>query len=37
MPGSFIDTNVLVYVASSDTKKANRAEAIIAGGGAISV
>jgi predicted nucleic acid-binding protein len=37
MPGSFFDTNVLVYIASSDVKKADKTEAIIAGGGAISV
>jgi predicted nucleic acid-binding protein len=37
MPGSFFDTNVLVYIASSDAGKADRTEAIIAGGGAISV
>jgi predicted nucleic acid-binding protein len=37
MPGSFFDTNVLVYVASADAGKADRAEAMIAGGGAISV
>ena len=37
MPGSFIDTNVLVYVASGDPVKAERAEKIIADGGAISV
>ena len=37
MPGSFIDTNVLVYVASGDPVKAERAEKIIAGGGTISV
>lgn len=37
MPGSFFDTNVLVYVVSSDTAKADRAEAAIAGGGDISV
>jgi predicted nucleic acid-binding protein len=37
MPGSFFDTNVLVYIASSDPVKADRAEAIIASGGAISV
>jgi predicted nucleic acid-binding protein len=36
MPGSFIDTNVLVYLASGDAAKADQAEAIIAGG-AISV
>lgn len=38
MPGSFIDTNVLVYLASSDPAKADRAESIIGtGGGIISV
>ena len=37
MPGSFIDTNVLAYVASDDPVKANRAEAVIANGGTISV
>jgi predicted nucleic acid-binding protein len=37
MPGSFFDTNVLLYVASSDVVKADRAEEIIAGGGTISV
>jgi predicted nucleic acid-binding protein len=37
MPGSFFDTNVLVYIASGDTTKADRAEAIVAAGGAISV
>jgi predicted nucleic acid-binding protein len=37
MPGSFFDTNVLVYLASSDVAKADRAEAIIGDGGAISV
>jgi predicted nucleic acid-binding protein len=37
MPGSFFDTNVLVYLASGDTAKADRAEAVIAAGGAISV
>jgi predicted nucleic acid-binding protein len=37
MPASFLDTNVLVYVASSDAMKAEQAETIIAGGGAISV
>ncbi len=37
MPASFFDTNVLVYIASSDAMKADRAERIIAGGGAISV
>jgi predicted nucleic acid-binding protein len=37
MPGSFFDTNVLVYVASGDATKADRAEAAIADGGTISV
>jgi len=37
MPASFFDTNVLVYLASSDTTKADRAEATLAKGGAISV
>jgi len=37
MPGSFFDTNVLVYLASDDTAKADPAEALIAAGGAISV
>jgi len=37
MPGSFIDTNVLVYIASGDTAKADRAEAILGDGGVISV
>ena len=37
MPGSFIDTNVLFYVASGDPVKAERAEKIIADGGTISV
>jgi predicted nucleic acid-binding protein len=33
----FIDSNVLVYLASGDTGKADRAEEIVAGGGNISV
>jgi predicted nucleic acid-binding protein len=37
MPGSFFDTNVVVYIASSDTEKADRAERIISEGGIISV
>lgn len=37
MPGSFFDTNVLLYIASSDSAKAGRAEAVIGRGGAISV
>ena len=37
MPTNFFDTNVLVYLASADTAKADRAEAALAAGGAISV
>jgi predicted nucleic acid-binding protein len=37
MPASFFDTDVLVCLASEDATKADQAEAIIAGGGAISV
>jgi predicted nucleic acid-binding protein len=37
MPASFFDTNVLVYLASDDSRKADRAEELIASGGAISV
>lgn len=37
MPVSFFDTNVLAYLASDDAAKADRAEAVIASGGAISV
>jgi predicted nucleic acid-binding protein len=37
MPGDFLDTNVLIYLASGDTLKADRAEAVVARGGAISV
>jgi predicted nucleic acid-binding protein len=37
MPGNFFDTNILVYLASGDAAKADRAEAAIAAGGVISV
>jgi len=37
MPGSFFDTNVLLYAASADRAKADRAEQLIGEGGAISV
>jgi predicted nucleic acid-binding protein len=37
MPGSFFDTNILVYLASGDVEKADRAEAAIARGGAVSI
>jgi predicted nucleic acid-binding protein len=37
MPGSFFDTNVLLYMASGDPVKADRAERLVADGGTISV
>jgi predicted nucleic acid-binding protein len=37
MPGSFFDTNVLLYIASGDPAKADRAEKLIGDGGIISV
>lgn len=37
MPASVFDTNVLVYLASSEVAKADRAEKMVAKGGAISV
>ena len=37
MAGNFIDTNVLVYLASADPGKAARAEEVVARGGAVSV
>ena len=37
MPADFFDTNVLIYLASGDAAKADRAEALLAVGGAISV
>src|SRR5271168_2515461 len=37
MPGSFFDTNVLLYVAAGDPAKAGRAEQLISDGGMISV
>lgn len=37
MPGSFFDTNILIYIASGDPLKADRAEAILDRGGTISV
>jgi predicted nucleic acid-binding protein len=37
MPGNFFDTNVLLYVASADSRKADRAEELVANGGTISV
>ncbi|MBP0582259.1 PIN domain-containing protein [Labrys sp. LIt4] len=37
MPGDFFDTNILLYLASSDTSKADRAEELLLTGGTISV
>ena len=37
MPGNFFDTNVLIYLASGDAAKADRAEQLVGDGGAISV
>ena len=37
MPGSFFDTNVLLYAASVDAAKAAKAEQLISEGGTISV
>jgi predicted nucleic acid-binding protein len=37
VPGNFFDTNVLLYVASCDPAKADRAEELIGAGGTISV
>lgn len=37
MPGSFFDTNILIYLASDDAAKADRAEAIVREGGTVSV
>src|ERR1700753_895708 len=37
MPVSFFDTNVLVYLASGDPARADRAESLLTKGGAISV
>src|SRR2546429_450067 len=37
MPGDFFDTNVLVYMASGRTAKADRAERLVRDGGIISV
>ena len=37
MPDSFFDSNVLLYLVDSDVAKATRAEALVAGGGVISV
>lgn len=37
MSGSFLDTNVLIYAASADQRRAQKAEALIAAGGVVSV
>lgn len=37
MGGRFVDTNVLLYLASGDPQRADRAEAVLAQGGTISV
>lgn len=37
MPGSFVDTNVLAYLISADTAKADRARSVVDAGGTISV
>jgi predicted nucleic acid-binding protein len=37
MPGSFFDTNVIVYLGSADPAKAGRVAQLVAGGGTISV
>jgi predicted nucleic acid-binding protein len=37
MPGSFLDSNVLLYVTSGDPAKADRAEQLIGAGGTISM
>ena len=37
MDGDFFDTNVLLYLVAADAKKADRAEALVRQGGAISV
>lgn len=37
MPGSFYDSNVLLYLATADQKKADRVENLLRAGGTISV
>lgn len=36
MPGDFFDTNVLIYIASGQSEKADRAESLVRDGGTIS-
>ncbi len=37
MPGDFLDTNVLIYLASGQPEKADRAESLMRNGGVVSV
>src|SRR3984957_19757446 len=37
MPGSFLDSNIVLYLASEDLLKADRAQELVADGGTISV
>ena len=37
MPGSFLDSNIVLYLASEDLPKADRAQELVAEGGTISV
>ncbi|MGC4250024.1 MAG: PIN domain-containing protein [Sphingobium sp.] len=37
MPGSFLDTNTLIYLASGDERKADRVEGLLSEGATISV
>jgi predicted nucleic acid-binding protein len=37
MPGSFLDSNIVLYLASEDLQKADRAQELVAEGGTISV
>jgi predicted nucleic acid-binding protein len=37
VPGSFLDSNIIVYLASKQQAKADRAEELVTGGGTISV
>ena len=37
MPGSFLDSNIVLYLASEDLRKADRAQELVAEGGTISV
>jgi predicted nucleic acid-binding protein len=37
MPGSFLDSNIVLYLASGDLRKADRAQELVAEGGTISV